>query len=469
VHDEGDDFEALGQFLRRLRGDKAQAAVAKRLGVNVAAVCRAEQGKALSARTAARYDAFYSARGAVAEGEIIAWRDGAERARKRGGACRHGDLAALAQAGGGYVVVAPLPGAGTPPGPPCPELAAGTFPVLASPGQPAAEGVSPSNRRNVFQAVGAPLVAGVLGEVEEASRAITAGRPDPWTLGELADDAVTIAARYWSTPLDQLLPEVVRRWRQCRDMLKQSLIGKTCEQVIQLAGTYAYYAARIGYHTGDRQLASGFATLAEQYAEISEDPLLINSVAGLRSCAAFDVAQFTEAADIAGQAVGQAHPYCRARLYAYQARALAASGHPDNARDALTEMRAHMVDLPRMPGAGVFSEAIEVIYLATVLADIGDRSAEAFAREAIAGTPANDHQAVGMAYTALGKALTRRDPGAAADAGLRALDANSSWPSVGVENGIRGLCHTLSRRHGGIAEVVRLEQACRKFRPAVAT
>ncbi len=411
---QGDDsFDVLGQFLRELRGGKAQAALGKRLRIDAATVCNAEQGKACSRATAAAYDAHFSALGAVEPGVISAMQRNAEQSRKR-------------------------------------------------------RRVSPSHRRGFLYAATAPAMASVLGEVEEASRAITAGQPDPWTLTELADDATRIGEVYWSTPLDQLLPEVTARWRQCRDMLRCGPEGAARQRVLELGGHFSYYAARIGLHTGDRRLASGFGTLASQYAEVSGDPLLIGSVACLRSTMAFYAARFAEAADVAGQAARVAHPYNRARLFAYQARALAAGGHPDEARDALAEMRRHMVDLPPMPGAALFDEGEQLIWSAMVLVEIKDnRTAEAFAREMMAGTPADDYQAHGFAWVTIGKARAGRDPGTAADAGLRALEAIRAWPSVHVEDGARQLHRDLSQRHGDVAEVVQLGEACQALRPSV--
>jgi hypothetical protein len=145
---------------------------------------------------------------------------------------------------------------------------------------------------------------------------------------------------------------------------------------------------------------------------------------------------------------------------------LAAGGRPDEARDALADMRADMVDLPRMPGAARFDEGGQLLYSALALADVGDREAEPLAREMIAGSPADRHIDHAFAWTAIGTALAGRDPGAAADAGLRAVEANRAWPSVGVENGVRRLHRDLSREHGDVAEVARLGQACQALRLA---
>ena len=109
---------------------------------------------------------------------------------------------------------------------------------------------------------------------------------------------------------------------------------------------------------------------------------------------------------------------------------------------------------------------IAVLYSAMALAEIGDRDAEAFAREVIAGTPADQYTDHGLAWVTIGKACAGRDPGAAADAGLRAVEANRAWPSVRVETRVRRLHRDLSRQHGDVAEVVRLGEACAELRPA---
>ncbi len=429
--DQGDDtYETLGLWLHQLRGDTTQTTLGRRLDLHHTVICLAEQGVRCSARTAGRYDRYFSSQGVTTPGAISTRQYNADQARKR-------------------------------------EMTEARTEALEV--RKRRREVSPAHRRDFLHAATVPAVATVLGEVEEASRAITAGQPDPWTLTELADDATRIGEIYWSTPLDQLLPEVTTRWRQCRDMLRRGPEGATRQRVLELGGHFSYYAARIGRHTGHRRLASGFGTLAAQYAEVSGNSLLIGSVACMRSCAAFDSTRFTEAAEIAGQAAGQAHPYTRARLYAYQSRALAAGGHPDEARDALAEMRRHMVDLPPMPGTALFDEGEQLLYSAIALADIGDRDAEVFAREAIAGIPADQYQAHGLAWVTIGKARADSDPGAAADAGLRALEANRAWPSVPVKDGARSLHRTLARDHGKVAEVVRLGKACQALRPAVDT
>jgi hypothetical protein len=129
-------------------------------------------------------------------------------------------------------------------------------------------------------------------------------------------------------------------------------------------------------------------------------------------------------------------------------------------------MRKSMVGLPPMPGAALFGEGHQDLYSAIALADIGDRDAETIAGEALAAFPADAYQAHGLGWAAIGKARAGRDPGAAADAGLRALDVNRAWPSTAVEARVRRLHRTLARDHGDVAEVARLGEAVAVLRPA---
>lgn len=411
MHEGDDGFEAIGRRLRELRHQdgRSQEALAKRLGVDRSEVVRAELGQRLSPRIAALYDDFYNTGGVIS-----ARRRTVVEARKR-------------------------------------------------------KRVSPSHRRRFLHVAGTPAVAAALDRADKVYQSLAASAPDPWTLDELAVDAVAIAARYWSTPLDQLLLEVLDRWNQLANMLDRGPVGPAGQRVVELAGMYAYYIAKIGHHTGDRLLAAKFGRIAARCAEISGDPLLVGTVACLRSTAACDHAQYDEAADIAARAVRQAHPFTRARLCAYQAEALAGGGHGSEAHAALADMRIHMVDLPPMSGAGVFDEGEQLGFSAMVLVELGDdREAEVLARERLAGAPDDDYQAQALDWLTIGKALASSEPGAAADAGLRALEANGAWPEVSVETRARQLHRTLTREHGSVVEVVRLGEAVAALRPAVA-
>jgi hypothetical protein len=123
-------------------------------------------------------------------------------------------------------------------------------------------------------------------------------------------------------------------------------------------------------------------------------------------------------------------------------------------------MRDHMARTSATPGAASFDEGSRLLYTAATLVELGDPDTELIARETIAGTPVDHHQAHGLAWATIGRSLAGRDPGAAADAGLRALDAVRTWPEVSVEDRVRRLHRDLAARHRGVAEVARLGAAC---------
>jgi DNA-binding XRE family transcriptional regulator len=104
VYGDDDGFGALGRRLRELRGGRTQPGLAHRLGVSVSTVCRAEKGE-LSADTANAYDRHFAAAGVTAPGQVTAMWEAADRAA--GGGCDHSELAELARAGGGLLVVVP--------------------------------------------------------------------------------------------------------------------------------------------------------------------------------------------------------------------------------------------------------------------------------------------------------------------------------------------------------------------------
>ena len=195
VHDEEDGFEAIGRTLRELRGERPQAALAKRLGVDRTVVVRAEQGKRISAQTAARYDHFYET-GGVISGR----RRRVVEARKRkrvSPSYRRRFLHVCRRAGRGRRAG---PGRGGVPG----DHGRAARPV--DPGR-----ARRGRRRRSRPATGRPRSTGCFPK---------------WSPGGGS-------ARTCST---------ARRW------------APPAQRVVELAGQYAYYAARIGLHTGDRRL-----------------------------------------------------------------------------------------------------------------------------------------------------------------------------------------------------------------------
>jgi hypothetical protein len=115
VHGEADSYEALGRWLLELRGRATQPTLARKLGVSVTTVWRAEHGMGLSPATARAYDDHFATLEKIRKGEILARREAVERGPAQ---CTHGELAELARAGGGLVVVMPPPGVAPEPGQP---------------------------------------------------------------------------------------------------------------------------------------------------------------------------------------------------------------------------------------------------------------------------------------------------------------------------------------------------------------
>ncbi len=319
---------------------------------------------------------------------------------------------------------------------------------------PPEEEAIPTNRRELFGATAAVTLAG------EVSRQLAHDNPDPLTLEELEADAVAVAVTYWSTPHETLIPHVAAQWQQ----VEKTLAGRTSlavrPRLTLLAGQYAYYLGRLGYHAGNETMARRFAVLASQHAGDHGDPLLVGSVAGLRSCMAFQAGQFAKAAELAAQAQPGAHPYVRARLAAYEASGHAAAGRADDARHALAVMRSNIVDSAPLPGAGLFDEGEAELYAALALAETGAAAeAEPVARSALANTPTDHYEAQGLALVALGRSLADHDPGAAAHAGKQALDTVAAWPAASVVTRGRRLHATLATTAPDVREVAELGQA----------
>jgi hypothetical protein len=305
-------------------------------------------------------------------------------------------------------------------------------------------------------------VAAALALAEAASQAMTA-QPSVWTLAQLEEAATTVAERYWTTSHAVLLPSLTSRYGQAEQIAQAARRADVQHRANVVAGQYAYYLARLGYHSGDREMTAGFATVAQQYAEITGDALLAGSVAGLRSCVAFCGGQFGEAADYAGRALHApgVHPYAKPRLAAYLAGALAAAGHEDRARDALAVMQeAGRVRLDVMPGAGLWDDGEDLIYSALVLADLRDAGeAQSRARDALAGLSSDEYEARAFAQLALGRALADDDPAEAATAGISALTMTNAWPSTVVVMRAGRLHKHLVVRHRAVPEVIELGAA----------
>ncbi|WP_154677199.1 hypothetical protein [Parafrankia discariae] len=310
--------------------------------------------------------------------------------------------------------------------------------------------MSPTDRRDLLRlgtlGVTTPAIAAALDVAARASAALAAesAAVSPVKLAQLEGDATAIAVRYWSTPLDELLPVVLDRLSAAITLLDSRLRLDDRTTVTRLAGTYAYYASRIGGHIGRPELAP-FGALAAQYADQANDPILTGSIAGNRSCAAREAGRFDEAADIAGRAIPGAHPYVRPRLAAYQAVALGAAGRHDEALDVLRLMAGAPAGLPPAPGAGLWDEGEELVYGSLTYAEIG-RAAEVRPRvaEALSGLPAEEFQARALVTFAGAQVLAVSDPGAAAAGGLETLALDAAWPTQSVRGRVARLHRSLT-------------------------
>ncbi len=321
--------------------------------------------------------------------------------------------------------------------------------------EPRREEAIPTDRRQLLGAAAAVTFAGDL------SRTLHTSDVDPLTLAELEADSLQVARDYWSTPHPTMIEHVVERWTQVETLLGQRTRIATQRRLVRLAGQYSYYLGRLGYHTGDTTMARRFAILASQHAEDHGDPLLIGSIAGLRSCMAYETGAYDTAADIAATALPHADPYVRARLAVYAACGYAAAGDINAAADALDAMKTNLIRSEERPGAGIFDDGEAALWSALALSDAGNViDADPLAIEALDRAAPDHYEARALAWTVRANAHAqhphRADPAAAAHAGTTALTIITDWPSAAVANRARRLHHRLVIVHGPLPEVQEL-------------
>ncbi|WP_261566939.1 hypothetical protein [Frankia gtarii] len=318
------------------------------------------------------------------------------------------------------------------------------------------EEVSLTQRRDFLRlgAVAAPL-ASVLAMVQDASQAMAAAHvtADPLTIHTLEKTAVNVGDSYWSTPLTKLLPVVLDGYQQSETLLQgPRLLLKDRVTLTRLAGQYAYFAARIGYHSGSQDLSS-FGVVASQYAADVNDPILSGSIACLRVSAAGAVGSHSQAVQISAEALSGAHPYFRPRLLASRALNLAMLGRETEARDALTAMEQSPTALAPAPGIILWDEGQQLTFAALALATLGDPQATPRADAALAGLPVASYEARANAHFARAHVAISHDPEAAAHEGLTALEINRAWPAKSVHARLEKLHDALSAHHRGAAGV----------------
>ncbi|WP_322768972.1 helix-turn-helix transcriptional regulator, partial [Frankia sp. Cr1] len=233
---------------------------------------------------------------------------------------------------------------------------------------PSAEGEEGSvDRRQLFQVSGFAVAAATASDL---SRAIAQADPDPRTVIELASDLDRIASTYPTTPYAELLPQVTAGWLSTERLLDTRLSLRVRERLTLLAGQYSYYLGQLAFATGDDSSALPFLNLARQHGGEVGDQLLLSSVAVMESCVAHFNGDYITAADIAGAARPDAHPYVRPKLAACEARAAALAGRPDAARAALDDMQDHVWTGDRLPGPELIDEEGAHAYTAIVYANL---------------------------------------------------------------------------------------------------
>jgi DNA-binding XRE family transcriptional regulator len=227
----------------------------------------------------------------------------------------------------------------------------------------------PTDRRQFVELGGLSALA--LTDEQE----LAAGGPDAATLDEIDSDVDEIAEAYGSAPHAELLPVVAHRWRQLRGMLGGYVRPTIRPRIVELRGQYSYFLGRMAFNANDMRSARRFARLAARYADEAGEPVLVLSVAALRSSIAYWTGRY-EAALAALHAVDDVHhPYMNARTAAYEARSQAKVGDHRAARTALDRMERAAYARAPMPGSTPLGPAGVAMFRADVALVIGDVSA----------------------------------------------------------------------------------------------
>jgi hypothetical protein len=304
------------------------------------------------------------------------------------------------------------------------------------------------------------------------------------TLDEIESDADEIARAYGSAPHVELLPVVADRWQQLRGMLNGYLSPALRPRVAELRGHYSYFLGRLAFNANDMRSARRFARLASRYADEAGEPILILSVAGLRSSIAYWTGRYAPAL-AALRAVGDVgHPYMDARMAAYEARSLAKLKDPDGALAALDRMEAAACMLAPMPGETPVGPAGVAMFradVAIVLEDVcmarewAPLAVEHYQRH---GGDYNleeaQHATLAVAYTLV--IGDRRDPEEAARLARSVLATSqhaasgpARQPTHTVAAKIRSIGHELSVDELRLPEVAAFTELCGTLLPGPST
>ncbi|MBX6390942.1 MAG: helix-turn-helix domain-containing protein, partial [Frankia sp.] len=350
-----------------------------------------------------------------AGGELIALRD---RAKRQQMALRHG-LALPADPGNSGALAAPER-----------TLEAGRQ-----------KEVGPTDRRDALRLLAlGPSAA-------ELSRRLASADPDPLTLDQYEADLHEVAAIYRDTPHAELAATVGARWQSVEALLDGRPSPRIRGRLTLLAGNWAFYLGTLAFDLGDDRSARSLLHIAAHHAaeagellstttRRSEVVLLTGSVAAMRSTVAYMNAGYGPAADLAGAAQEDAHPFTRPILAGCRARAAALAGRPEEARAALADMQEHVWQAGILPGPNPGNEAFVSTFLAVTLAHLGDgHQAEQYARMGLDTVHPGHFVQLSGAYTSLCRAYLRRpdpEPEQAADAATRALTILDGRPTRGT-------------------------------------
>ncbi|WP_241831941.1 hypothetical protein [Parafrankia soli] len=204
-----------------------------------------------------------------------------------------------------------------------------------------------ANRRQAFELAAASLVAA------QMYRQWTASAPDVLTLDEVDDAINAHAVAFTVEAHQQLAPKVWKTWKSAHHHLMNGSGRARPQTRLTVAAGYAsYMLARLSFNLGDTLAARRFIRLAEDHASQTDDVVLAASVGEMLTTLAFYGRRYREAATVARKTAALAdHPYTRARIAGYEARALGVLGDTHGTRAALDQMRASVTDLPLQPGA----------------------------------------------------------------------------------------------------------------------
>lgn len=317
--------------------------------------------------------------------------------------------------------------------------------------------------RREFLGLGALSLAALADE----ERILGRGQLDA-TLDELESDVDDISRRYGACPYEELAPFVASRWQELGSMLHGYLPPSVQPRAVELRGQYSYFLGRLAFNVEDMRAARRFAGLAARYAEEVGEPVLLLSVAALRSSIAYWTQRWSEAL-AALDRVSVRHPYMDSRIAAYRARALARLDDPQGAARALRDMeRASRPWEPR-PGSTPVAAAGVAMYHADAALAVGDiPAAREWAPVAVAQYQARggDYSVEEEQHARLNLALTfilspRPEPEAAAQTAVAALAAGPSTPTHTVLTKLDRLGDVLGSRYEHLADVAAFTHARR--------